>query len=67
MPREQADRLSELELRVELQRLAAELFDLKPGLLDPHEEKALVDQVLDELLGFGPLGGLMHRSIFPKS
>ncbi len=61
MPREQADRLSELELRVELQRLAAELFHRESGLLDPQEEKALVDEVVDELLGFGPLGGLMRQ------
>jgi len=61
MPRERADRLSEPELRGELTRLATELFSEKPGLLDAQEEKALVDEVLDELLGFGPLGGLMRQ------
>src|SRR5262249_24112042 len=53
-------RVGELELREELQRLATELAYLKPGALDFHDEKAVVDQVMDELLGLGPLGALLR-------
>jgi pilus assembly protein CpaF len=58
---DQIDRLSEPELRAELQRLLNELTPSDLEAPDFQDAKSLIDQVLDELLGFGPLGGLMRQ------
>jgi pilus assembly protein CpaF len=62
VPPEWLERLSELELRPELTRLAKELACQDPRPLDYQEEEALIEQVLDEVLGYGPLGGLMRQT-----
>jgi pilus assembly protein CpaF len=53
---------SEPELRPELACLAKELAHQDLGSLDYEEQGALIDQVLDEVLGYGPLGGLMRQT-----
>jgi pilus assembly protein CpaF len=55
-------RLSEVELRPELARLAKEFLCQDPRSLEYQEQEALIDLVLDEILGYGPLGGLMRRA-----
>src|SRR5262249_23536315 len=54
------ERLSKQELRWELVRRAEELSAQQAGSLNIREREKLVDQVLDEVLGFGPLEGLMR-------
>jgi pilus assembly protein CpaF len=58
---QEIDRLSELELRNDLHRLATEVIGLKPDAEDIYDEKTVVDLVLDDLLGYGPLGGLLRQ------
>jgi pilus assembly protein CpaF len=62
VPPEWLERLSELELRPELARLANELAYQDPGPPDYQEQEAVIDQVLDEVLGYGPLGSLMRQT-----
>ncbi len=61
VPPEWLERLSELELRPELTRLAMELAQQDAEALDYQELEALLDDVLDEVLGYGPLGRLMRQ------
>jgi pilus assembly protein CpaF len=51
--------LSEEELRREVRRAAEELCHLTPGLLSLSERERLVQEVLDETFGLGPLEPLM--------
>jgi pilus assembly protein CpaF len=60
--RDRVDRMSERELRGELLGLADELSQAKSGAPDYHEQGILVNQVLEELRGYGPLGALMRES-----
>jgi pilus assembly protein CpaF len=60
MPAGQAERASELELRRELNRLVGEMSRDHPELLRFAERESAVEQVLDEVLGYGPLGALMR-------
>jgi pilus assembly protein CpaF len=55
-----SERLGDQELRLELARLTEEFArsgDTLPGLA---EQQTLVEQVLDEVLGYGPLEGLLR-------
>jgi pilus assembly protein CpaF len=61
VPADRLKRLSELELRLELAGLIAELSQRDPDSLELREPQALVDQVVDEVLGYGPLGSLMRQ------
>jgi pilus assembly protein CpaF len=54
------ERLNEQDLRRELTRIVQEQAALRPDLLDVAEQAALVDQVLDEVLGYGPIEPLMR-------
>jgi pilus assembly protein CpaF len=54
-------RLSDPELRGELFRLSETFAHDDPDSLDYTEQAAVVDDVLDELLGYGPLGRLMRE------
>src|SRR5579864_1999691 len=60
IPADRVERLSEPELRHELGRLAEELFRHNSDLLGFSGKQLLVEQVVDEVLGYGPLGGLMR-------
>jgi pilus assembly protein CpaF len=51
--------LSEEELRREVRRVAEELCRLSPDLLSLAERERLVNEVLDETFGLGPLEPLM--------
>jgi pilus assembly protein CpaF len=62
VPPDWLERLSEPELRPELARLAKELAYQDPRALDYQEQEALIDQVLDEVLGYGPLGSLIRQA-----
>jgi pilus assembly protein CpaF len=57
---DQIERLDERELRGELQRLVTELSHVEHGGLNFQDEKSLIDQVLDDLLGYGPVGALLR-------
>jgi pilus assembly protein CpaF len=52
--------LSEDELRVEVRRAAEELCRLSPEVLSLSEREHLVNEVLDETFGLGPLEPLMR-------
>src|SRR5438876_9061133 len=52
--------LSEDELRREVRRAAEELCRLSPDLLSLAERERLVNEVLDETFGLGPLEMLMR-------
>src|SRR5438874_828237 len=52
--------LSEDELRREVRRAAEELCRLSPDLLSLGERERLVNEVLDETFGLGPLEPLMR-------
>ena len=52
--------LSEDELRVEVRRAAEELCRLSPEMLSLSEREHLVNEVLDETFGLGPLEPLMR-------
>jgi pilus assembly protein CpaF len=54
--------LSEDELRREVKRAAEELCRLSPDLLSLSERERLVNEVLDETFGLGPLEPLMKDS-----
>jgi pilus assembly protein CpaF len=53
-------RISEEDLRVEVRRAAEELCRLGSDLLSLPEQERLVNEVLDETFGFGPLETLMR-------
>jgi pilus assembly protein CpaF len=55
-----SERLSEEDLRPELARLAEELSGQEGGFLDCAHQRTLVEEVLDEVFGYGPLEGLMR-------
>jgi pilus assembly protein CpaF len=59
-PPNRVERLSESELRLELGRLADEPAHEDSGSLDHHEREAVINQVLDEVLGYGPIAGLLR-------
>ncbi len=52
--------MDETQLRVELRKGAEELCRSRPDLLSAAERKRLVDELVDETLGFGPLEPLLH-------
>ena len=52
--------LSEEELRLECRRVAEELSQLNSDLLSSNERERLVNEVLDETFGLGPLEALMR-------
>jgi pilus assembly protein CpaF len=54
------ERLSEHQLRPELARLAAELAAGHGESFESPELHALVEQVLEEVFGYGPIQGLME-------
>jgi pilus assembly protein CpaF len=60
VPPGRIERLSEQDLRLELGRLVEELARQHPDLTDAVAWEALVAQVLDEVLGFGPIDDLMR-------
>jgi pilus assembly protein CpaF len=60
LPREWLDALSEPELRKELGQRAEEIALQNDILLDYHQSEALINQVVDEVRGYGPLGVLMR-------
>jgi pilus assembly protein CpaF len=55
------DHLSETELRQHLHRLADELTHGDLEVLDHHERETVVDRAMDELVGYGPIGGLLRE------
>jgi len=52
--------LSREQLRVEVRRVAEELCQRSPNLLNQQERERLVNEVLDETFGLGPLEALMR-------
>src|SRR5260370_41073146 len=52
--------MDEQELRLEVRRAAEELCRLRADLLNLSERERLVDEVLDETFGLGPLEPLMR-------
>src|SRR6266481_611878 len=52
--------MSEHELRLEVRRAAEELCRLSSDLLSLSERERLVEEVLDETFGLGPLEPLMR-------
>src|SRR5436190_1763024 len=48
------------ELRTEARRAMEELCRLSPGLLSGREREALVEEVLNETFGLGPLEALLR-------
>lgn len=54
--------LSRDQLRREVRRVAEELCHKSPNLLNQQEQEMLVNEVLDETFGLGPLEPLMHDS-----
>jgi pilus assembly protein CpaF len=52
--------MSEEELRVEVRRAAEELCRLSPEMLSLSERERLVNEVMDETFGLGPLEPLMR-------
>ena len=58
---DQAGRLGERELRAELGRIAAGYVDEGGESVDLHASEDVIRDVIDELIGFGPLGGLMRE------
>jgi pilus assembly protein CpaF len=52
--------MSEQDLRVEVRRAAEELCRMSSGLLSLSERERLVNEVLDETFGLGPLEPLMR-------
>src|SRR5690348_485165 len=52
--------MNEEELRVEVRRAAEELCQLSSDLLSLSERERLVNEVLDETFGLGPLEPLMR-------
>ncbi len=59
---EQVEGLGETELRIRLHQLAEERTDHDSHSLDYHEREQVVIGVVDELIGFGPIGGLFREN-----
>ncbi len=59
---EQAEGVSESELRLRLHQLAEERTDHDSDSLDYQEREEAVIGVVDELLGCGPIGGLFREN-----
>jgi pilus assembly protein CpaF len=59
--REQIDAMNEVDLRGELVRLADEIAFQSHSSLDHSEQERLVNQTLDEVRGYGPLGALIRE------
>ena len=57
---ERARRLSTADLRHELARVAEEHSHSQPDAASAHERDALIDRVLDEVHGYGPITALMN-------
>src|SRR5262249_40957159 len=62
LPADRVAKLGEANLRAELKRAALELAERGHDALDHLEQEGLVDQVVDELVGFGPLGPLSRAT-----
>src|SRR5262249_34362907 len=56
IPSDRIDRLSEVDLRLELERIAEEMDDGESSVQSYDKHEALVNQVVDEIRGYGPLG-----------
>src|SRR5687768_17308421 len=54
-------RLSEEQRRAELRRIAARFLAAEDALLPAHLRERLLDEVLDELVGLGPLDRLLRE------
>ena len=59
---EQVEELSEPELRLRLHQIAEERTDHDSDSLDYQEREHVVIGVVDELLGYGPIGGLFREN-----
>jgi pilus assembly protein CpaF len=57
----QLERLSEAELRSELRKLGTALCRDQAGSLDAADQELTVEQVVNEVFGFGPIDGLMRN------
>lgn len=51
--------MQESELRIEVRRLAEQMLSRRADLLDPAEQERLVNEVIDETFGMGPLEPLL--------
>jgi pilus assembly protein CpaF len=58
----QAEHLSEPELRAHLQQIADEWAQHDPDSMDYHERENAVIKAVDELRGYGPIGGLLREN-----
>src|SRR5437879_348005 len=54
-----AGELEESVLREQLHALAVHLCSLQPVMLAPHDREVMVEEIMDEIYGFGPLQPLM--------
>lgn len=54
-----AGELPEDALRTQLQALAAHVASLQSAKLSPHDREVMVEEILNEIYGFGPLQPLM--------
>src|SRR5262245_40740918 len=52
--------LNESQLRVQLRRGAEELCRSRAELLGPSDRRRLIDELIDEILGLGPLETLLR-------
>jgi pilus assembly protein CpaF len=59
---EVAEGLDESKLRLRLRQLADEACHHDDSLIDHHEREEAVNTALDELLGYGPIGGLLREA-----
>jgi pilus assembly protein CpaF len=60
LPLDQVEGWSEQQFRVEIGRLALQLARQDPEPLPPAERNAAVEEVLDDVIGYGPVGRLMR-------
>jgi pilus assembly protein CpaF len=58
----QAEHLSEPELRAHLQQIADEWAHQDPDSVDYHERENALIKAVDELRGYGPIGGLLREN-----
>lgn len=59
---EQVEKFTEPELKLRLHQIAEERTDHNSDSLDYHEREHVVIGVVDELLGYGPIGGLFREN-----
>jgi pilus assembly protein CpaF len=57
---DRAKQIKEEQVRLELYRQADELCREDPDLQDVVERAAVIEQVIDEIFGYGPIAGLMR-------